>query len=315
MVAKKPSAATETQDPLAPFVRLSRSIYLREPQQPPVSATTTTTDTNDDDDSDDNLPSTIVIAFWFSAAPRILVKYVAAFARLAPSARIIFLLSTASDFWLYPPTQWAHRRRLMPAVEAIRASIATTSTTTGRKTKPVFMHIFSNGGVFTAAHLLLAYRHVTGTAMPISSMILDSAPGRSSVARSAKALSYALPRTRILRPVGMGIIYFVLVVSWLWRRITRSRDPLAFTRAALIDDRLVSSTANGTKKGTKRCYIYSDADDLILPAEVEQHAAEAAARGWPVEREKFLGSPHVGHMRADPERYWGIVGRYLRGEN
>ncbi|KAL1984512.1 hypothetical protein VTN96DRAFT_9111 [Rasamsonia emersonii] len=313
-MVSKPPAAAENQNPLAPFVRLSRSIYLREPvQQHPVSATTTTTATSTNDDDDDNLPSTIVIAFWFSAAPRVLVKYVAAYARLAPSARIIFLLSTASDFWLYP-TQWAHRRRLMPAVEAIRASIAAT-TTTGGKTKPVFMHIFSNGGVFTAAHLLLAYRHVTGTAMPISSMILDSAPGRSSVARSAKALSYALPRTRILRPIGMGIIYFVLVVSWLWRKITRAKDPLAFTRAALIDDRLVSSTPDGKKKGTKRCYIYSDTDDLILAAEVEQHAAEAAAKGWPVEREKFLGSPHVGHMRADPERYWAIVGRYLRGEN
>jgi hypothetical protein len=333
-----------TENPLAGFVRLSRTIYLREPvlQQvvsettPPLAADNDS-NSDDDDNDDDNTPSTIILSFWFSASPRALVKYVAEYARLAPSARIIFLLSTPRDFYFYP-NAWAHRRRLMPAVKAIHKSIirSTTTTTNGGKEKrsnPVFMHIFSNGGVFTTAHLLLAYRHFTGgeeeeaMPMPISAMIIDSAPGRSTFSRSAKALSYALPPpggrrgwlARIfLRPVGMGIIYFALMVSWLWRRIiTRSEDSLAWTRSALIDPRLVVGGGGGSrsdaKKGTKRCYIYSDTDDLIPAEEVEQHAAESEAEGWPVERHKFLGSPHVGHMRADPERYWGIVRRYLRG--
>ncbi|KAL1968714.1 hypothetical protein VTN77DRAFT_1540 [Rasamsonia byssochlamydoides] len=309
MATKPPSSATAgagaADNPLAPFMRLARNVYLREP--------TTTTPTDDADTA----PQTIIIAFWFSAPPRALVKYVTEYARLAPSARIIFLLSTAADFWLYPTAcTWAHRRRMRAAVGAIHSSITATATTgNSRKVEPgILMHIFSNGGVFTAAHLLLAYKHITGSAMPVSAMIIDSAPGRSTLARSAKALSFALPRTGLLRPLGMGVIYFVLIVSWLWRKITRAEDTdsLAFTWAALIDERLVCSGEGDGKKGTKRCYIYSDTDDLIPAAEVEEHAAESAAAGWPVEREKFLGSPHVGHMRADSERYWGIVKRYLR---
>jgi hypothetical protein len=282
-------------DPLAPYTQLSTGIYLYEPL----------TKTIDDIDGKSHHGPTIVIAFWFSAAPRTLVKFVAEYAKLAPSARIIFLLSAPADFYLY--FTWAsHRRRLMPAIEAIRAADG-----------PVMMHIFSNGGVFTTAHLLLGYRHVTGgQVMPVTSLIVDSAPGRATPARSVKALAYALPKSPfVLRQLGFGALWVTVLIGWVVRKITSAggKDEFAFAREALLDHALITShSSSGGDAKVKRCYVYSGSDDLVSADDVEEHVAEAVAKGWSVEKERFDGTPHVGHMRADPVRYWGIVSRYLQ---
>jgi hypothetical protein len=57
--------------------------------------------------------------------------------------------------------------------------------------------------------------------------------------------------------------------------------------------------------------MYSETDDLVDYRDVEMHASESEAAGWLVQCERFQGSPHVGHMRAAPDRYWGIVKEHL----
>lgn len=58
--------------------------------------------------------------------------------------------------------------------------------------------------------------------------------------------------------------------------------------------------------------MYGDADRMVNWRDVEAHAAEARGRGGEmgqeVRMERFGGSGHVGHVRKDGERYWGIVG-------
>jgi Eukaryotic protein of unknown function (DUF829) len=289
-MATKP---VEGANPLAPFVALSECIYLCEP---------TTTMTTTGASSDRKTATTcIVLTFWMNAPPRALVKYVSEYARRAPTARIIFILSWSSEFSLRL-TARAQRRRLIPAVEAIRASSPAGS--------PILLHLFSNGGLFTAAHLLLTYRRITGHAMPLSSMIIDSAPGRASFATSSRALSFALPQTRFRRLLGVAGIYVLLLVLYLWRVITGAPDIVTFARTRINDPDLVGVDGK-SGRARNQCYIYSETDDLIPWQDVEKHAAEAEATGWVVRREKFSGSPHVGHMRADPARYWGIIESYL----
>jgi len=106
----------------------------------------------------------------------------------------------------------------------------------------------------------------------------------------------------------VGIIIAVLIVDWLVRQITRAQDSATLAITAINDAKLF----NGQVSAKKRCYIYSDADDLAHWRDMEAHAADAEAKGWVVECEGFHGSPHVRHMRADPARYWGIVKRYLK---
>jgi hypothetical protein len=56
-----------------------------------------------------------------------------------------------------------------------------------------------------------------------------------------------------------------------------------------------------------RMYIYSLADDMVEPKDIEEHADEAAKLGYTVAGEKFLTSGHAAHMIQDPKRYWSVV--------
>ncbi|KAJ5171267.1 Protein of unknown function DUF829 TMEM53 [Penicillium coprophilum] len=253
---------TSTEIPLPAFVRLAPSVYLQDPS-------------NSNEKADRPV---IFLAFWMNAPPRALAKYVVEYRRLVPSARIMFVTSSSNDFIWRLGTQ-SRRARVAPAVEAMRGLVTPEN--------PVFVHFFSNGGMSSTTHLLQTWKNATGTPLPLSGMILDSAPGSPSLRAGLKAFSFALPRMWILRLL----------------------DPISLARKLINDTSLMRAAHSG---GTlSRCYIYSDTDDLVDWRDVESHAANAEAEGWAVRRESFKNSPHVGHMRAEPDRYWGIVREYL----
>ncbi|KAJ5749915.1 hypothetical protein N7533_006943 [Penicillium manginii] len=271
-------------DPLAPFDKLGPSVYMQDPA---------------DVGGKDNRP-VVFIAFWMNAPPRALAKYAVEYRRLIPTARIIFVRSSSNDFFLQA-TENAQRVQITPAVEAIRSFVAPEN--------PVFMHLFSNGGLSKTAHLLKAYKAATGQPLPFSAMVVDSAPGTAKLSSAVRAFSFALPRMWILRLFGKGLLYIFLVTMKLIQSITRSPDVISCARKTINDLSLVQAV---NKKGVPvRCYMYSETDDLVDYRDVEMHASESEAAGWLVQCERFQGSPHVGHMRAAPDRYWGIVKEHL----
>lgn len=273
-----------TLSTLAPFVKVAHSVYMQDPTGP--------TDAKD--------RPLIFIAFWMNAPPRALAKYVVEYRRIVPSARIVFVRSSSSDFF-WRATARAQRARLAPAVDAIRA-IATPKN-------PVLLHLFSNGGLSSTSHLLQAHYQATGKPLPISSMIVDSAPGTASVAAAMRAFSFALPKMWILRLISKSFLWLSLIFIKAIHAIIRSPDPIALARKVINDASLIQPV-NSRARPT-RCYIYSDADELVDAHDVEEHALESEACGWLVRRERFQGTPHVGHMRAAPDRYWGIITEYL----
>lgn len=280
------TSKVQEENPLAPFVKLSASIYL----QDPVEAV----------GYSGKQPRVIVLAFWMNASSRALVKYVVEYRRLAPSARIVFILSSSNDFMLRA-SQKAQHARLAPAVEAIQAS--------DRPEGPVFLQMFSNGGVASTTHLLTAYLKATGKPLRVSSMIIDSAPGIATISSGLKAFSFVLPKMWPLRYLSKFLLFVLLAVGYLVLRLTRTPDAVSRARNAINDHGLVRGLSQNNSPA--RCYIYSDADELVYWRDVEQHAADAQTKGWVVQCEKFLGSLHVCHMRSDPERYWNIVKTYL----
>lgn len=276
----------EENNPLTSFVNLAPSVYIQEPP--------------DSTEEPEKPRKIILLAFWMNAPPRALVKYVLEYRRLEPSARIIFILSSTEDFTLRASTR-AQEARVAPIVEALRGSVSPRN--------PVFLHLFSNGGVCTTTHVLAAYKKATGKPLSISSMLIDSAPGRATVTAAARAFSYILPKLWILRLFSKAILYTVLICSVLVRKLTRTPDAVSRARRAINDTSMLH--AAGSDGVLRRCYIYSDADKLIDCKDVETHAVAAEASGWKVRCEIFYGSQHVAHMRADPERYWKIVEDYL----
>lgn len=319
-------------NPLASFVRLSNGIYLREAASPTHEVSSTDTKENT---HPHRYPSTILLFFWAGAAPRVLVKYVAQYAELAPSSRIIFMLTSWSDIFQHSP-RILQRRRLIPAIKALLtpvngSSVVSMPPVPHSNDNPVFIHAFSNGGLFTLGHFLVTYRQVTGGhhALPVSSMILDSVPSNPTISDSAKALSISMPKNIILRTISMGIAYGFLLTFWILRKLSIGTDPVEFARKAINNSTLITPAGDlmiddnwdkaeeekndiVNRKVLRRCYIYSDADDLIPVRDVDDHIRQSALNDWIViDKEFFIGSPHVGHMRADPVRYWAIVKRYL----
>ncbi|EKV09738.1 Indole-diterpene biosynthesis protein PaxU, putative [Penicillium digitatum] len=235
-----------------------------------------------------------------NAPPRALAKYVVEYRQMVPSARIIFVRSSSSDFIWHLGAQ-ARRARIAPAVEAMRGLVTPEN--------PVFVHFFSNGGMSSTIHLLQAWINTTGVPLPLSAMIIDSAPGSPSLRAEFKAFSFALPRMWILRLLGKGFLFVLLVLFKLIYSFSPFPDPISFARELINDTSLVqAANPDGT---LNRCYIYSDTDELVDWREVESHAADTETEGWVVRREVFKNTAHVGHMRAESDRYWSIVKDYL----
>ncbi|KAL3461100.1 hypothetical protein BJX64DRAFT_261708 [Aspergillus heterothallicus] len=283
------TSALQKTNNLSPFKRLSSCVYVQEPD--------TSIETRG------SYPDTIVLAFWMNAFSRSLVKYVAEYRRLAPHARIIFIRTSSSEFMLRP-TKRAQYARLAPAVEVLR---------TIHPDSPVYIHMFSNGGVFAVTHLLEAYQQTTGHPLRVSSTVIDSAPGTATLRAAIKAFSYVLPKRWIFRLFAKVLLYTYLtsmfVLGKAVGKVLGIRDAVSVARQVINDDRMMRGLDKLSPP--RRCYIYSDTDELVDWKDVEKHASDAESKGFVVWREKFLGSEHVAHMKADPERYWNTVKLYL----
>ncbi|CAI7672846.1 unnamed protein product [Penicillium bialowiezense] len=259
--------ASKPEDPLASFAKLGNSIYLH------------------DSNTDDKVKPVIFIAFWMNAPARALAKYVIEYRRLAPSARIIFVRSSSDDF-VWPLKSETRRDSIAPAVKAMQGLVTPEN--------PVILHLFSNGGLSHTGHLLQMWKNTTGTPLPISAMIMDSAPGSMTLRSAFRAFSFALPRLWILRILGKGLLFVWLLFVMLIHAHKSFPDPITLARKIVNDSSLVQPAASQRKLA--RCYIYSDTDALVDWRDIESHASEAEAMGWVVRQ---------------PGRYWSVIKEYL----
>ncbi|KAH0848508.1 DNA repair protein RAD57 [Fonsecaea pedrosoi] len=293
-------------------------------------------------------PDLIIVCSWMYAQSRNIIKYTKQYQTRYPSSPILLLRQDGGDFFFR--TQAQQMRNLEPAVSLIRdLEAATTATkmkaTTGKETGgekekefKVLMHIFSNGGAWSACQLADAYHHyhsqsqhqhqraqqhdlstAAATAvlsssdeaphrhhhLPITALILDSTPSLPDPNAAHTAICEALPKSpAVVRALGSALVWGYLGVTHAVEVVTGHENVTLSLRRRLNDPR-------GAFCRCHRAYIYSQADALIPGPDVESHAREAAQvlPGGPdmVRLEDFVVSRHVGHVLADPVRYWAIV--------
>ncbi|KKZ63223.1 hypothetical protein EMCG_02428 [[Emmonsia] crescens] len=270
------STTEGSEDPFASFTKLSPIIYLR---NKPTSA------------SPSPESPTICLLFWMDAALRHTAKFVNEYIKVLPNARIICIRTLSTDLLFKSSSP-----RVAPFVTALRASDG-----------PMHFHVFSNGGMFSLYHIATEYRRSTGNPLPVKSLLFDSCPGRNHLVRTVRAFSYVLPKFFIFRMVGLCVIWTVILSHWLLSKLRGKPDGLEIAKNGLNDPELIDV-------GAKRCYMYSKSDELVHWKHVEEHIAQAKARGWQVTAEIF-NAPHVGQMRADPERYWKLVWELILRDN
>ncbi|KAH7420035.1 hypothetical protein BKA64DRAFT_652234 [Cadophora sp. MPI-SDFR-AT-0126] len=173
--------------------------------------------------------------------------------------------------------------------------------TAGRETD-ILLHIFSNAGAHKACQLARTYRAQTHKAFKCGVMVFDSTPGVATYSRIVDAMTVGLPAFPIFRQLLACMVQFLVGLTWLQSYFSGGANLVERARMDLNDPTLFKS-----RRG--RLYLYSTGDRMVGWEDVERHALEAEKNGECVRRERWIGTPHVGHMATDGERYWGAVGR------
>ncbi|MCJ1375575.1 hypothetical protein MMC20_006812 [Loxospora ochrophaea] len=274
--------ASTDASPLRSFSRLSTSTFIR---PPPLNSSITP---SQNAGSGSAPPDTIILSAWNNAAQRHMSKYISGYTTLYPNARLLLLTTTTPDL-VYRTTS-SQNATLSPVVDALCA----------QPNDRLLIHCFSNGGAYKFTELCTAYRNTTGNVLPIRAMILDSGPDNGrSFKRSLAAVVQGLPKQWHLRIPGMFIAYILVGVVWL-RSFFNQKSAIEKMYKNLNEPKVIDINA-------RRCYVYSQADDMVWWKEIEAHSQDAEAKGWKTAKEKFEGSMHVGHVRLDGQRYWKIV--------
>ncbi|KAL2851396.1 hypothetical protein BJX68DRAFT_266305 [Aspergillus pseudodeflectus] len=300
------------------FTAITERVYIRnvcdEPSSPPLAQ--------------QEEPTTVVIFGWGDAALKHVSKYSDGYHNIFPRARIIVVLSRT----LQAVTQRLESRieAMMPVIDIVfptpctlggKASAGAAKGDDGNKNAPediererIVLHAMSNTGSIFLAATLLAYQRRRGTdrKFPVSLLVCDSTPGSldftSQVGRWSRAMAVGILTSRYLRTwlpfititQVQAVTYMVLWANWAWEKL-RGTEPSGIWANRVINDLAIVPVES------YRLYMYSKEDEIIWWEDLLQAAAQAKALGYRADLEVFKGSPHVGHMRLHPERYWKKV--------
>ncbi|KAJ1704900.1 hypothetical protein F9C07_2160892 [Aspergillus flavus] len=295
------------------FMQLSQGIFL---QSLPIQGALVENSSLSHSRPAHSSPDVIIICAWGFAHAKHIAKYISGHQSLFPTAKILLIQNcVANIMWKsdYSQMQW-----FQPAATVLRECI---------DTKPdlkVLLHLFSNTGSHSAVQLAEACAlNDPPFALPVTSIILDSCPSMPIFEPMANALALGVPSrniviTIIARAVVYALVGFTLAIentglvthaaTKLYTQLN-STDNVFLTRGASTEDQTPISPI-------PRTYIYGPDDDMIPVDQVIQHANVAienmSARGFDdaseyVTMEKFVGSPHVNHVKFEKERYWKIV--------
>ncbi|KAI0179902.1 DUF829-domain-containing protein [Hypoxylon sp. FL1284] len=250
-----------------------------------------------------NPPTTIIVYGWGDGVPKHVAKYTDGYHKLFPTARIVMVTSPTLAAAYHSLDQ--RTRSMLPLVDLL-------FPTPGDSSEKVLMHVMSNtGGIFAAA-TFNAYqrRHGRDKALPHHLLVSDSMPGSpefgTQVGRWATAMTvgtagyFPWPFT-VTRGIWWSFLYIMYFVEKVLGRVPSG----AHSCAVLLD------TATTTPRAL-RLYMYSKSDEIIGWEDLEAQVAIAKSKGYTTILEMFEGSPHVGHMRMHPDRYWGAIEKWWK---
>jgi len=209
--------------------------------------------------------------------------------QLFPGTPIILVLTPTNKFMA---AEKERQRDMQPAVTAFQSLNVPSNT--------ILVHTFSNGGVSA----LRTFMSLVPREQEFSprELVVDSAPGTSTLASAVAAFTADVknPVMKFILSIFLGIMYCALAIkTWIL-----GREPMLHELRRWLGDE------NVIGKKTKRVVLYSDSDQLVQKESVEWHVSELKRKGISVNTMNFGETRHVGHMRANPELYWGEI---LRG--
>jgi hypothetical protein len=249
-------------------------------------------------------PAVIIIYGWGDASLKHVVKYTAGYQSLFPRSKIIAVLSPILKAMTLSLD--GRIRSMRPVVEEAFREKEGLGQELSPKPRTILMHVMSNTGGMNFAATFEAYRRMYNHPMPHNLLVLDSCPG-STAYTAANVRRFAFAMT-----VGTAAWFPwpKSVTQWLWfcvLYVLRGLELLVGRESAANFAVKATNSDVLTVKSAPRLYLYSKEDAIIYWEDIEKNAADAASKGYRVDRKVFQGSPHVGHMRIWPKEYWQAI--------
>ncbi|KAH8901055.1 DUF829-domain-containing protein [Thozetella sp. PMI_491] len=251
-------------------------------------------------------PKTILLYTWGDAHPKHVTKYTDGYRKLYPLARIVLVQCTMMEAMFYPSAK--HHLTMLPVLDA--ALLPQAETDRPPDGDGLLVHVMSNSGTTVFISSILAYQKLRQTTnppppFPHALLIFDSAPGSlsplSDIMRWGRALAVgAASRLPVPLFLAQGICVVLVAIALGLSSLLGGTEIGWLIMTGIRDSNLISFE-------TPRLYLYSKGDVLVAWETVEQHIAEVKSMGFQCTSHVFEESPHVGHARMYPERYWGAI--------
>jgi hypothetical protein len=258
--------------PLPDFLPLTPTISLYTPPQPSAS-------------------HLVILCTWMGAADKHINKYTELHKQRIPTARILLLKSKVTSM-IAPYT--AQQAALEPATAPVLATLAETNAP-----PKVLLHVFSNGGINSATHLLTVLQRQTHKPLPLVGIICDSVPTGAGYWKTYNAFMHSFPSSLPVSVVAGAVVHTLLILLFLSVAVGRYENPEDMWRRSILHEKLV---------GTNRIsYVASKADKLTDWRDVAAHAEEARSKGWEVREIIYEDSAHCNHLYKDPQAYHRVI--------
>ncbi|KAL9563773.1 hypothetical protein ACKAV7_012162 [Fusarium commune] len=281
------------------FSALSNRVFVRRGE------TQTGTDPNPEH------PRTVVIYGWGDAPPRHISKFTDVYRQLYPNAKQVAVLSPIYKGFIDHVTQ--RTKDMLPVIHEVFPNDASDGS--------VLFHVMSNSGTINYSATLNAYKETYNRPMPHVLTVYDSTPGTPYLTwDNLKRFSHAMAIGLASRLPWPFIVTQVLC-AWFFCMI-HVFDYLAGRESAPKFSHRIFTDEQWESKKSTRLFLYGNGDFLIPWQHIEGYMAVSREAGYPSEGQLFE-SGHVGHMKKDPEKYWGTiqgsweraVGKYYEARN
>lgn len=253
-------------------------------------------------------PTIVVLYCWGDSNPKHVAKYADGYRQLWPLARLVVVFGPILRAITQTLPQRAHT--MAPVVDAVFGGSQDPAAHARERVAVVCM---SNTGGINFASTLHVYRERFGVPMPHAMLVCDSCPGNTEFFRNVAPWSRAMalgtarffPWPFVVTQ-ALAVLFLAGIHGLGW--VTGNQSAAEFSVNAVNDPEYCVQVA--------RLYLYSSADDIISHTDIEEHAADAKSRGYDVECVTFDDTPHVGHMKGHPEKYWSAIqGRWKEASN
>ncbi len=137
-------------------------------------------------------------------------------------------------------------------------------------------------------------------------MVIDSAPGGDDIQSALTAFQAMIPSPFLRYPTIAAVFSMYTLTALLGITPWSIFEPI---RQGILNPKWLPwiNSPSGQVQATPWLFVYSKNDRTVPFKDTHKLTQVAESHDMDIRRDIYEDSHHVGHMRADPSRYWAAV--------